>query len=66
MGLTTSIVGACCLVVGAGIGGGAVAYHNHRQREKERKQYEDYINSLRDLNLQNANITATMKSDYRW
>ena len=65
MGLTTSIVGACCLVVGAGIGGGAVAYHNHRQREKERKQFEDYINSLRDLNLQNANITATMKSDYR-
>ena len=66
MGLTTSIVGACCLVVGAGIGGGAVAYQNHWQREKERKRFEDYINSLRDLNLQNANITATMKSDYRW
>ena len=69
MGLTTAAIvgiGVGSLAVGAGIGGGAVAYHNYRVSQNEKNQQLQYFQNLKDMQLQNRRIRARLISNYNY
>lgn len=62
MGMTATIAG--CLVGGALIGGGTVAYVKYRQKREEENQRYAYFRRLQDCHLQNRRVTARITSSY--
>ena len=62
MGMTATIAG--CLVGGALIGGGSVAYVNYRRKREEENRRDNYFRQLQDCRLQNRRVTARITSSY--
>ena len=62
MGMTATIAG--CLVGGALIGGGSVAYVNYRRKREEENRRDNYFRQLQDCRLQKRRITARITSSY--
>ena len=62
MGLTTAAIVGIGSLVGAGIGGGSVAYYNYRKERREKEQHEQYIRNLADMRLRGRRINARIYS----
>ena len=62
MGMTATIAG--CLVGGALIGGGTVAYVHYRRKREEENIRQNYFRDLQDCRIQNRRVTARLRSSY--
>ena len=62
MGMTATIAG--CLVGGALIGGGTVAYVNYRRKREEENERYDYFRRFQDCHIKNRKVTARITSSY--
>ena len=62
MGLTTAAIVGISSLVGAGIGGGSVAYYHYRKERREKEQREQYLRDLADMRLRDRRINARIYS----
>ena len=62
MGLTTAAIVGIGSLVGAGIGGGSVAYYHYRKEKREKEKREQYYRDLADMRLRDRRINARIYS----
>ncbi len=60
--MTATIAG--CLVGGALIGGGTVAYVHYRRKREEENQCQNYFRQFQDCHIRNKKVTARLRSSY--